>query len=252
MPTNTNQNDPASGPAPMAAMMEVVRYAQSAVIKWYSDAATRAVSVIEHDSIIVGLLVMRDFFGKPETMGPPANRSGIVTNPYATVPYFNPDANNGAGAIQRIAAVGIYPDPGGDTEAAKWWRAIDAMIWRLADLTTEEPAAGAAVPPSDAIPVAVFGDDRDATITTPGIQFREHLETVRLMQPFTAGALIALDSDVLRTATTTAEQATARAAAVAVRDQLIKEREQVTARGSMRALGVLGLGLAGAYAYSKM
>lgn len=251
MPTNENEQQRVmNGAQPMAIRREVIQYAPSAVIAWQNEAATRDVSLIEHDSAIVALLALRDYVARPRSTGAPSARASITVNPYATVPYFDATANEGAGAWKAIPAVGIYPRP--DTEqAAAWWDALDALVWRIADLTDEKPASGAVVPPADATPVAVFGADTDATVTMPGVQFREHAETVRLVGTIAAGALAFAEQQAGGAALSAAQTASLTAAA-GVRDQLAKEHASVSSRGNMRAMGVLAVTTAGAWALSRM
>lgn len=257
---NSN-NNAADAPSPMVTRREFIMYSPAAAIAWQNEAETREVSLIEHDSIIAGLLALRDFLARPQSTGAPSSRGTILARPYATVPYWNPTLNNGAGAFELVPAVGIYPPPepqrgGVDANGLAWWYAVDALIWRIADLTQEKPAEGAAVVPPDARIVAVFGEDTEATVTTPGLKFREHAETVRLVRSIVAGAMAHAEGEGRNatgdTRAMTAAELAARDAAIPLRDQLANERKQVSARGNMRAFGVLAVTAAGAYAISRM
>lgn len=241
---------------PMVAREEIVRYSPSAAIAWQNEATTRAVSLLEHDSILVGLLALRDFVARPTITGAPSARGTIVVNPYATVPYWQEATAGVAAAWREIPAVGIYGPPA-DAEALKWWRALDALIWRIADLSTEEAAPAAATPTlADTTPVAVFTDDTESTVTMPGVQFKEHAETVRLVRPIVAGATAYAEQQGRAAArdmrALTADELAAIAAAVVIRDQLAVERDSLEKRGAWRALGVIGGAVAIAYGYAQM
>lgn len=251
MPTNQDQDRISNGAQPWATRREVIQYAPSAVISWQNEAQTREVSLCEHDSAIVALLALRDYVARPRSTGAPSARASIIVNPYATVPYFDAQANNGAGAWVAIPAVGVYPQPS-ETEAQKWWDALDALVWRIADLTTENAATGAVVLPADATPVAVFGPDTDATVTMPGRKFHENAETVRLVAPIAAGALAFAEQQARGAAALSAAQNAAISGALATRDLLAKERATVSTRGNWRAFGTLAVVAAGSYAVSRM
>lgn len=255
------QNNNANAPQPMVTRREFIRYSPAAAVAWQNDAETRDVSLIEHDSIIAGLLALRDFVARPDATGAPSSRGTILARPYATVPYWNPDANSGAGAFELVPAVGIYPAPvpergGVSADALAWWYAVDALIWRIADLTQEKPAQGVAVVPPDARIVAVFGDDTEATVTTPGLAFREHAETVRLVRAIVAGATAYAEGEGRARSgdarALSAAEIASRDGAITLRNQLGEERKQVSARGNMRAFGVLAVTAVGAYAISRM
>lgn len=258
-----NETNAADAPQPMITRREFLLYSPSAAIAWANEAETRDVSLIEHDSVIVGLLALRDFVARPQTTGAPSSRGTILARPYATVPYWDRTANNGAGGFMLVPAVGIYPAPTAQTggvsaESLAWWYALDALVWRVADLSQEKPAQGAAVVPPDARMVAVFGEDTEATITTPGLAFRENAETVRLVRAVVAGAMAHAEAEGRAVETPgaarplTAQEIAARDSALPVRDQLVAEHNQVAARGNMRAFGVLAATAAGAYAFSRM
>lgn len=248
------QQDIAGRPAPMATRREFITYSPTAAIAWTNEAAARAVTLVEHDSVIAGLLALRDFVARPQSTGAPSSRGSILVRPYATVPYWNPAANNNAGAFELVPAVGIYPEPE-DPQGQRWWRALDALVWRIADLTREQPSEGVAVVPPDARIVAVFGDDTEATVTTPGLLFRENAETVALVRPIVAGATAYAEQQgriAARDATALSAEQLAALANTTTRDQLAEERNKVSARGNMRAVGVLAVTVAGAYAISRM
>lgn len=251
MPNENDQQRIMSGAQPMATRREVIQYSPSAVVSWQNEAAARDVSLIEHDSALVALLAIRDYVARPRSTGAPSARSSITVNPYATVPYFDAAADSGRGQWRAIPAVGIYPRPD-DATAARWWDALDALVWRIADLTTESAEERAAAVPSDATPVAVFGPDTDATVTMPGVKFRENAESVRLVGPIAAGALAYAEQQARGAGSLSAAQTAAISAAETVRDQLAKEHEAVSARGNMRAVGVLAVSTAGAWAISRM
>lgn len=236
---------------PMWSGEEVVQYSPAAAIRWQNEAATRAVTLLEHDSIIVGILALRDFVARPQVTGAPSSRGTIARSPYLTVPYYDPSSKE----WRRIPAVGIYERPSDET-AGKWYDALTALVWRIADQTTTEPAPTAAAEvTSDAVPVAVYGENAQATITTPGLRFRENAETVRAAPTVVAGAM-AYAEQIGRAASGNvtaleASQIAAIAAAESLRNQLVTEREAVAKRGTMRALGTGALALAGAYFYSR-
>lgn len=242
---------------PMIAPHEVIQYAASAIVSWTNEAATRDVTLLEHDSTLAGVIAITDAIANPRAFA--AERASLFQTPYATIPYYDPTpvpaGLTGAGAPRgwrEIPAVGVYQRPT-ETEASKWWDALTAWTWRLADLTTESAATGATVLPADAMPVAVFGESAEATVTTPGRKFREHVETVRAARPLIAGAYAFIES---RRGGLTAAQTdianTMMRDALALRDALAKEKAQVSSRGTMRAVVTLGVAIGGAYAYSKM
>ena len=240
----------------MASREEIVRYAPSAAVAWQNEATTRRVTLLEHDSILVGLLALRDFVARPALLGAPSARGSILSRPYATVSHWDPTRANGAGEWLEIPAVGIYAMPA-DAEGAKWWKAVDALIWRIADLTKEEPApSAAAAVVADASAVAVFLDDTENTVTMPGVQFKEHPETVALVRPIVAGATAFAEQQgraAMRDARAlSSEELAALAAAVVVRDQLAAERDGLEQRGAWRAIGVIGGAVALAYGYARM
>ena len=151
--------------------------------------------------------------------------------------------------------MGIYERPSDET-AGKWYDALTALVWRIADQTTTEPAPTAAAEvTSDAVPVAVYGENAQLTITTPGLRFRENAETVRAAPTVVAGAM-AYAEQIGRAArgdvtALDASQIAAIAAAESLRNQLVTEREAVAKRGTMRALGTGALALVGAYFYGR-
>lgn len=236
---------------PWWAAREVVYLSPSAAIAWGNAALTRPVSLLEHDSVLLGLLSLRDTFARPEVTGAPSWRAA-GQGPYLTIPHFN--ARSGLWVVVPVA--GAYARPA-DPERARWYDAITALVWRIADLTTAEPASTAAEQlPADARLVAVFGENREVIISTPGLQFREHAETVRLVGPFIAGAYAAAEQAgraAQRVATALdAQQLAAIATAMPLRDALATERETLSNRGTMRAATVAGLAVAAAYGYSRM
>jgi len=235
----------------MAARFEVAYSSVSDAVAWGNNAATRPVSLTEHDSVLLTLLGLRDVFARPEVTGALSWRTANNPPPYLSVPWFNPKT----GLWQTIPVAGAYSRPD-DPERAKWWDAITAMIWRIADLTQAEPAASPSALPDDAKPVAVFGEAREAIITTPGLQFREDPATVRLMGPFVAGAFAAaeLAGRVAQRNTTAldAQQLAQVETARVARDALAAELEQLTARGNYRAWVSAAVVVAGAFGYSRM
>lgn len=239
----------ASAPAPMATMYEVVYIAPSAGVAWGNSALTRPVTLVEHDTAIVSTLVWRDLIARPD-LGPPSSRGSIASEPYLSVPWYNPRTK----LYQRIAAPGLMPRPA-DANAARWYDALTALAWRLADRTTAEPAAGEQPLPTDAAPVAIYGDASELTITTPGLQFRENAEDVRLLAPVVAGAAAFAEQrarQAARIATPlTATELDAIARAEPIVSQLAKEREGLTYRGNLRAGITAAVLLGGAYWYSR-
>ena len=229
---------------PMWAREEVVRYSPSAAIAWQNNAATRPVTLIEHDSIIVGLLALRDWVARPDraavTLG-----ATLRTRPYATVQWVDPAAG---GRLTTIPVVGLYPRPA-DATAARWWDALTALLQRLADLTTEEAApSGAAEVPVDAVPVAVYADATEFTVTMPGRQFREDAQTVAATQPLVAGATAYVEQRAGTVRAAGAPSAEVQiAAAIPLRDALARELVDVEARGNMRAWLSAAVVVAGAY-----
>lgn len=229
---------------PMWAREEVVRYAPSAAIAWQNNAGARPVTLVEHDSIIVGLLALRDFVARPDraaiTLG-----ATLRTRPYATVQWSDPAAG---GALATIPVVGLYPRPA-DATAARWYDALTALVQRIADLTQEEAApSGAAEVPADAIPVAVYGDLTELTVTMPGRQFREDPQTVVATLPMVAGATAYVEqrAGVVRAAGAPSAEVQI-AAAIPVRDALARELVDVGARGNMRAWIGAAVVVGGAY-----
>lgn len=237
---------------PWWAAREVVYGSATAAVAWGNNALTRPVSLIEHDSAILGLLSLRDTFARPEVTGAPSWRTSTAQGPYLTIPHWNAKA----GVWQVIPVAGVYERPS-DPERARWYDAITALVWRLADLTTAEPAAQSSTElPADAKLVAVFGENREAIVSTPGLQFREHPETVRLVGPFIAGAYAAAEA-AGRAAqgvamALDAQQLAAIATATPLRDALVTEREALSYRGTMRAAAVAGVAVAAAFGYSRM
>lgn len=249
--TEAQAQEIAGAARPMWSGEEVVRYAPSAAIAWQNEAATRPVSLLEHDSILVGLLALRDFIANPRVTGAPSTRGTIVRSPYATVPYYDHEAKE----WKRIPAVGLYARPS-DATAAKWFDALTALAWRIADQTITAPAeSAAAVVTADATPVAVYGENAQLTITTPGLRFRENGETVRATPAVVAGAM-AYAEQIGRDArgdvtALDATQIAAIGAGESLRDQLATEREAVAKRGTMRAVATGAIVLGGAYLYSR-
>lgn len=248
---------------PIWAREEVVRYSPSAAISWQNNAGARPVTLVEHDSILVGLLALRDFVARPDraaiTLG-----ATLRTRPYATVLWRDPvvpDAYQAEitrarmtaglptdGMLTRIPVVGIYPRPA-DATAARWYDALTALVQRIADLTQEEAApSSAAEVPADAIPVAVYGDLTELTVTMPGRQFREDPQTVVATLPMVAGATAYVEqrAGVARAAGAPSAE-TQIAAAIPVRDALARELVDVGARGNMRAWISAAVVVGGAY-----
>jgi hypothetical protein len=244
-------------PQPMIAPHEVVVIAPSAVVAWTNDAQSRDVSLLEHNSALCAGIAMCDYIASPRAWS--RERTSILVQPYAAVPYYDPMPAQGAGAgnaaigWRMIPATGVYARPT-EPEAQRWWDAVMAWVWRVADLTTESAQTTASTLPADAAPVAVFGEAAEATVTMVGRKFREHAQTVAASRPLFAGAFAWLEGRA--GALTTGAQTTAAAAILRdvepLRATLAKEREDISKRSSTRALVTLGVVVGGAYAISRM
>ncbi len=210
-------------------------YSRNAAAQWMVSAGTGAkVLLVEHDSILISLMVLADYVAKPE-LGELATSGGTVLDP----PYCSIEDTDADGKTVRVAAVGLYQRPM-ETEAAKWWDLIQAAIWRLADLAKFSADELALTDPrfvadtNDAVPVYVFGESNTESIITqsPANQWMTEDEqaVIAAVTVFTGAA----DWVSIRAGGSTRLNAQQTEALAEIMGKLGKEKEQIEYRARLK------------------
>lgn len=212
---------------------EAAVYSRAAATNWSSEVVQgRKVLLIEHDSALCALIILKDFVANPAL--------GSIASFDPTRPYAAATVQDDKGKDIEVPVIGCCAPPT-EQRALEWWLILEAAIWRLADLCKVESEMLAVSDPRwtadnvGAMTIRVVGESNVESIITSAplaSWVTEHDESARAAAAIFSAAVAFVNVRAGVASTLTADQTAQAQIAIA---GLSKEQKKVQYMARVRA-----------------